>query len=315
DEVSLHIESDTSSVDATLNLGNLSQPIVSQRKRVADVRVKEGEINLWDIVTQRTETRDKSGIPYLSQVPVLNRLFSNEKVEIDEQQVLTLLIPHIIRAPDIRKVNLMGISSGSDQVVRMRYGATNGPKVSADTPGPVLELPPGNAPAPVPQQSMPGAQPGMQPGSQPGLQPGQPVASAPAAKVGIARLFFSPAKVQGKVGNAFTAELTVADAGDLGESLAVVQFDPKALKLDGVSPGPVLANSGGIAAPPGQKTEEGVVVLKFGKPGASNGVIATFTFEPIIAGSSTISIPGGHAVTAGGQDINVRYEPLEVTAQ
>jgi hypothetical protein len=33
------------------------------------VRVKEGEINFWDIVTERQDVRSTTGVPGLSQIP------------------------------------------------------------------------------------------------------------------------------------------------------------------------------------------------------------------------------------------------------
>ncbi|MCC6537362.1 MAG: hypothetical protein IT162_07430, partial [Bryobacterales bacterium] len=176
DEVSLHIESDSSAVADRVDLGGVLQPIISQRKRVADVRVKEGEINFWDIVTQRQDVKATNGIPGLSQIPVVGRAFTNEKLLQTELQVLTLLIPHIIRAPDIRNVNLMGLPSGSDSVVRLRYSTPDGRTVAAQSTNQVLEVlaGPGSAPAmmTMPQPGMmPQPQPGMMPQQQPGMMP------------------------------------------------------------------------------------------------------------------------------------------------
>ena len=175
DEVSLHIESDSSAVQDRIDLGGVLQPVISQRKRVADVRVKEGEINFWDIVTQRQDVKASNGLPGLSQIPVLGRVFTNEKLIQTELQVLTLLIPHIIRAPDIRNVNLMGLPSGSDQVVRLRYSTADGRTIAARTSNEVLELQPGPG---QPMGMQPGQPMGMQPG-QPGMQPGQPMGMQP----------------------------------------------------------------------------------------------------------------------------------------
>ncbi len=170
DEVSLHIESDTSSVASYSNVGGISQPVIAQRSRVADVRVKEGEINFWDIVTERQDVVNSTGTPGLSNIPLLGRLFKQEQLQKTEQQVLTLLIPHIIRAPDIRTVNLMGVPSGNDQVVRMRYreDAAAVPTGELRT----IELPKGPPPPPIPTypNGMPGANPGYQP-TMPGMNP------------------------------------------------------------------------------------------------------------------------------------------------
>ena len=122
DEVSLHIESDHSSVADYENVGGgLVQPVITQRKRVADVRVKEGEVNFWDVVTQRESIRTGSGVPGLVNIPIIGRIFNGVHREENETTLLHLLIPHIIRAPDIQDVNVAGIASGNEQVVRLSY--------------------------------------------------------------------------------------------------------------------------------------------------------------------------------------------------
>jgi hypothetical protein len=73
----------------------------------------------------------------------VGRVFNNEKLLQTELQVLTLLIPHIIRAPDIRNVNLMGMPSGSDQVVRLRYSTPEGRTLAARVTDQTLDFSPG----------------------------------------------------------------------------------------------------------------------------------------------------------------------------
>ncbi len=231
DEVSLHIESDTSSVTDRVDLGGgISQPVIAQRKRVADVRVKEGEINFWDIVTERQEVRNTTGVPGLSQIPGLGRIFTQERVDRSEQQVLTLLTPHIIRAPDIRNVNLMGVPSGNDQTIRMRYSGANTAAASmAVADGRTVELLVGSAPVAIqapgtggmPMQTGTGMG-GMQAQPQPGMGMGmggvqaRPTMAAPTNP----RVFFNPAKLPTTAGSRFTAELTVAETGPLNEAMS-----------------------------------------------------------------------------------------------
>jgi len=45
-EVSMHVELDISSVSGTVNLGGINEPIISQKKVVHDIRMKEGEVNI-----------------------------------------------------------------------------------------------------------------------------------------------------------------------------------------------------------------------------------------------------------------------------
>ena len=80
-EVSLHIDLDISQVDNYQNLGGISEPEIGQNKETADVRLREGEINLIGGIIQKTDTKSKTGIPGLANIPVLGRLFSGENIE------------------------------------------------------------------------------------------------------------------------------------------------------------------------------------------------------------------------------------------
>ncbi len=60
----------------------------------------DGEINLLGGLMQEQDNKTKSGLPGLSSVPLLNRLFNDEKTEKIHTELLITLIPHILRAPD-----------------------------------------------------------------------------------------------------------------------------------------------------------------------------------------------------------------------
>ncbi len=52
-EVTLHIEVTVSEVDQYLNIGGISQPVIGQTKNTADIRLKEGEINILSSLSQK----------------------------------------------------------------------------------------------------------------------------------------------------------------------------------------------------------------------------------------------------------------------
>ena len=66
----------------------------------------------------------------LSDVPILKRLFSNENTEKNTSELLVVLIPHIIRSPEISEVNLRGVAAGDYDVV------VDGVTVATVTPNP-----------------------------------------------------------------------------------------------------------------------------------------------------------------------------------
>ncbi|MEO8595526.1 MAG: cohesin domain-containing protein [Candidatus Solibacter sp.] len=128
-DVSLHIDLDISSVTGHVNLGGIDQPIIGQRKISHDIRMPEGAVQLLGGLTKYQETKSKTGIPGLSSIPGLSRLFTSESVDRQRQELMIALIPHIVRRPEYTAENLRGIAVGNQQSVKLNYG-----RVPAATP-------------------------------------------------------------------------------------------------------------------------------------------------------------------------------------
>lgn len=125
-EVSMHIDLDISQVDNYQNLGGISEPEIGQNKETADIRLREGEINLIGGIIQRTDTKSRTGIPGLANIPVLGRLFSGENIENDRNELVIALIPHIVRGPDISASNLKPVAAGNATQIKVGYAPAAG---------------------------------------------------------------------------------------------------------------------------------------------------------------------------------------------
>ena len=113
-EVTLHIELDVSNVLDRIDLGGVSEPEIAQNKATADVRLRDGEVNLIGGIVQDTNSRALTGIPGLANIPILGRLFNAENLEKDKSELVIAIIPHIVRSPDITEQQSQG--SGSRQL-------------------------------------------------------------------------------------------------------------------------------------------------------------------------------------------------------
>src|SRR5580693_1956316 len=114
-DVSLKIKIEVSSVTGTSTIGGISQPIISQRVVEHDIRLGDGQAYILGGLIERTDTKTLNGWPGLAKIPVIRYLFSSDNVEHEEDEVLIMLIPHIVRLPDWTRENLRGIYSGPDQ--------------------------------------------------------------------------------------------------------------------------------------------------------------------------------------------------------
>jgi general secretion pathway protein D len=72
-EVTLHIEVEVSDVDQYVPISGLSQPIIGQTRNVADIRLREGEVNVLSGLSQNSDGTTIAGLPGLTNIPILGQ--------------------------------------------------------------------------------------------------------------------------------------------------------------------------------------------------------------------------------------------------
>ena len=99
-EVAIHASIEISSVGANVTVGGVSEPTFGERKIEHDIRLKEGETSVLGGLIQTTLTHTVAGLPFVGDIPVLRYLFSTEHAERQEQEVLVMLTPRVVRLPE-----------------------------------------------------------------------------------------------------------------------------------------------------------------------------------------------------------------------
>src|SRR5438874_3299536 len=127
-EVTLQISIDIYNVTGQSNIGGISQPIIGQRKIEHEIRLKEGEVNLLGGMLEDSTTKSLSGIPGLSQIPILRYLFGQTNTEHRENEIVFALIPHIVRSQDLSELNQRALQVGTASAIELR-------RVSRPAPG------------------------------------------------------------------------------------------------------------------------------------------------------------------------------------
>lgn len=295
DEVSLHVDMDISEVDSYTNLGGINQPIVGQRKVTFDVRMKEGEVNVLGGLMQANQSESSSGVPGLSDIPLLGHLFKSRVTDKSLNELVFVLVPHIVRAQELTATNLRGVASGTDTVVKLNYAPRQPQEAAAvaaaPATGPAAILSP-TAPATAPPVTAPPAT--APPATAPPAT--APPATAPPPP-GSARLSFTPAAIEGQLGAAISVPLRIDNAQDLFTAPLRVKFDPKVVRLNDVAPGTLLTSDGKPILPASKNilndTGEATVTLSRA-PGAGgvtgSGTLVTFIFQAVAKGSTPVSI-------------------------
>ena len=112
-EVTLKMSLDISAVTSRVNIGGIDQPVIGQRKIEHEIRLKDGEVNLLGGILEDQQTRSLSGIPGLASIPILKYLFSQTNTEHRENEIVFVLIPHIIRGQEASRSNLDMLDVGT----------------------------------------------------------------------------------------------------------------------------------------------------------------------------------------------------------
>jgi general secretion pathway protein D len=293
DEVSLHIEVDVSSKSGEVNLGGLRQPIVSRRTVIHDIRIRDGEINMLGGLLGTQETIARTGVPLLMDIPILGRLFSTETLDRARGELMIVLIPHIVRAPDYSETNLRAVSAGNDQNVKLSIA-----------PRP---MPPAGTGAPA----TPEAPAVTEPAAPPAEAPKEPAPEAPAQPAAGPSLSFNPASVQTELGSAITVPLQVENVQELFTAPLRLKFDPKVLRLTSITPGTLMTADGqkvNFSENTLNDTGEATITLNRipGTGGVSgSGSLVTLIFQAVGKGTSTVSV-----VDAGLR--NMQLAPITV---
>ena len=133
DDVSLALKIEISSVSGT-GFGGL--PTFASRSISTVIRLRDGETNLLAGLIRDDEREVMSGIPGLSDLPLVGRLFARTQRESQETDIVLTLTPRIVRVLDLSESDLRPFFVGRD-----------------GSPGATINLPqPPQQPQPAPQQ-------------------------------------------------------------------------------------------------------------------------------------------------------------------
>jgi general secretion pathway protein D len=297
-DVSLKLKVEISSHTGDQSIGGITQPIISQRTIEHDIRLREGEASVLAGLVQRTEAKSLNGWPGLAKLPLLHYLFSDEKKDVQEDEVLIVLTPRIVRIPEWTKANLRSMYSGTETTVQVRR--------ESETHAPVQQPPakPEQPPIPATNPNSGAAMP------TPAAGIAQPAAGAlPGAAA--AKLRFEPPNLSLKVGQTATIGVVVENVNDLYSIPMLLQYNQAVISIEEVRHGGFL--SGGtqeIAIVSQHFKDKGQSIISATRqpntPGVNgSGTLIGIVVKGIAAGSSNLSI-----VQVNAKDSQQKLIPL-----
>jgi general secretion pathway protein D len=111
DEVSLALQISLSSISGE-GFGGL--PTFGNREISTTIRLKDGETNMLAGLIRDEERTVLSGVPGLSDLPIIGRLFANERKQTQVTDIVLTLTPHIVRVLDVTESDLRPFKLGRD---------------------------------------------------------------------------------------------------------------------------------------------------------------------------------------------------------
>src|SRR6266567_3551212 len=298
-EVTLKISMDISNVTGQSHIGGLSQPIIGQRKIEHEIRLKEGEVNLLGGMLEDSTTKSLSGIPGLSQIPILRYLFGQTNTEHRENEIVFALIPHIVRSQDLSELNQRALQVGTASAIELR-------RVSRPAPGDG-GAPTQPTPTPPPAQSAP--------------PPTQTPPPSQGSAGGAASFMFDPANVTQPAGSTFAVNVLLTGAQNVYSVPLQVSYDPKVLQVVNVSNGGLLSQDGqSVALVHRDDDQSGALQITATRPPGSAGIsgqgaVVTLTFMAKASGQSTLTISKGGAKDPNMQSLPVSGAVATITVQ
>lgn len=288
DEVTLNVNLNIASVKERIDIAGISQPVLGNRNIVHDIRLREGEVNLLGGLVQSQESKTVTGVPGLASIPVVRRLFTSEKIERSESELLIALIPRIIRTPELDDLSFKGVAIGSEtSAPRLMYAPRRDGGAGAGQAGITGTV--STSPAEPPKPA------------------GPPTVS------------FAPAEIEAQPGGQVTVALRMENAVDLFSAPLQLKFDPNVLQLEEVSRGDLLTGDGRevIFTRNIQNATGDVKMILRRLPGtggiSGSGTLATLTFRVVGQGVTTVAAPQLTFEDSRGQTLLTASPQLRVT--
>jgi general secretion pathway protein D len=290
-EITLKLMLEISNVTSTQNIGGIDQPVIGQRRIEHEIRLKEGEVNLLGGIMEQSDIRSMAGWPWVSQIPILKYLFGRDSKEVQNNEIVFALVPHIVRGQDLTNLNTRTIDVGTASAIELRRDNT--PPAPAATGQP----PQGSSAPAVQPQATPAQQPQIQPpaGQAPTPAPGSATQSMGPQGTG-AVLSFDPPTLNQAPGNTFAVNVSLTGGQNVYSVPVQITYDPKTLQLVNVSNGQFLSKDGqAVAVVHRDDPITGSIQVTASRPPGSGGVsgdgpVFTLTFLAKAPGQSTLTI-------------------------
>ena len=120
-DVTLKIKIEVSAESGTETISGVTEPIISQRVVDQVIRLREGEASILGGIQNKQESVNWTGIPGLSAIPILKYIFGSKDHTIQDDDIVFVVVPHIVRSQELDQANLRVIDTGEGTSIELRH--------------------------------------------------------------------------------------------------------------------------------------------------------------------------------------------------
>ncbi|HKV91817.1 MAG TPA: cohesin domain-containing protein [Candidatus Angelobacter sp.] len=331
-QVTLKLSMEISNLNGSETIGGITQPIISTRKAEQTIRLADGEMNLLGGILEEQDTRTTGGTPILGEIPILKYLFSSTQKEHITNELVFLLVPHIVRGQELNDLNKraydVGTGSGIDLRIAAKPAEPNPTAPAVASAGaaqpPATPAAPTRQPAQAqtppqavqPQPAAPTQQPAQQQQTvAPAVQPSVPQTGKP----GQVSLTLDPESLTLQQGSNFNVTVKLAHGQDISAVPIQITYDPKTVQFNSVTNGDFLAKDGQqVILVHRDDPSAGKLQITAQRPPGTHGIsgdgaVFNLVFTAKAKGSSNIAISFPGARNSQNQQLEVLGSQASVT--
>ncbi len=310
-DVTLKSKIDVTATAGNTNIGGITEPIITEKSVDHTIRLKDGEANLLGGILQHQTTYTISGWPGLGQLPLIKYLFSTQQKEVTDDEIVFLMIPHVVRAEQLTPEDLQEIDTGTGNSVEVRPIVR--PLQASDLTALSHSAAAQTAQPPAASQAQEPANVGsITPQSFAGVPPPPPANAVQATQQALAgresensprapaSLTLDPAQVTAKAGSTFKIVVNLAGGTDVFAAPMSVQYDASKLSLinvdsDDAQHSNLLGKDGQAVALAHRDDGKGEAAIAVSRPPGTKGItgsgaICVLTFQAKAPGDASIAI-------------------------
>jgi general secretion pathway protein D len=325
-DITLKIKIEVSTDANQVTISGVTEPIIAQNIVDQVIRLREGEASILGGIQTKQDEVSWTGIPGLSSIPILKYLFGSKDHQIMDNELVFLVIPHVVRTQTLDPENLRTIDTGTGQAVELRYVDATDPDDSSSSPAPAppvrptpeahstVGVVPGQramaaAPAALAQLSAAvdanGQTAKTLPDPRSSLPPGSPLPPG-TSEPGSVNLMSSPPGSPVAAGAIFQVPVVLTGGKDIASVPLQIQYDPAQLSLINVTSGDLLSRDNQAVALVHLDDGPGSITINAARPqgvaGVSGaGVVCVLSFQAKTAGETRLSLTRAVAINSTQQ--------------